>query len=88
MLSWHRLAGGGVNIEHPAHSSLGLASWQEERGTIRFMSCRITGCGTGRISYTVLYALAAFTCSLSADAPCLRQEKRVIIIIIVIIIVC
>ena len=24
--------------------------------------------------------LAAFTCSLSADAPCLRQEKRVIII--------
>ncbi len=29
--------------------------------------------------------LAAFTCSLSADAPCLRQEKRVIIIIIIII---
>ena len=28
--------------------------------------------------------MAAFTCSLSADAPCLRQEKRVIIIIIAI----
>ena len=31
--------------------------------------------------------LAAFTCSLSADAPCLWQEKRVIIIIIIIMII-
>ena len=31
--------------------------------------------------------MAAFTCSLSADAPCLRRKKRVIIIIIGLIVV-